>query len=371
MPPRNDEQEVDLEEALAEAFDEMESDDSDVEEDVEETEISEEVDAEETAEADEEPVAEQEEEEVAEVSEDQELKEEIEEAAESNYTVPAPERWPEEIKEVYNGLPPEARKAMLDGIYKPMQRSYTQATQDLSSKRKALEPMLEAMNQYRNDFERMGVNPVEAFRTQVAWAAHFARVGPEQGLKDMQAAYNPGAQQEEGQQSEYLTPTERALKAQLNQLQEQVQQSQTSFQEQQRMQQQQQQVQVLRGRIENDLSSFVNEKTEDGSPAHPHVEKVAGRIAGLIRGGLVPRTDDYGQPVPVRNQIAQAYQMACNLDPSIRSAAVNTRQAAKAQAAQKVGVVTKNPVSNSGVDDDLGLDDFISKQYDTMSRRVG
>ena len=53
---------------------------------------------------------------------------------------------------------------MLDGIYKPMQRQYGQTTQELAEMRKGLEPMLESMNQYRGDFERMGVNPAEAFR---------------------------------------------------------------------------------------------------------------------------------------------------------------------------------------------------------------
>ena len=365
MPPRNDEQEVDLENALAEAFDEMESDDSDVEEeDVEEAEISEEGDAEEIEEGDEAASEEQQDEEVA---QDEELKGEIEDAAESDYTEPAPERWPAEIKQVYNELPPQARKAMLEGIYKPMQAQYTKSTQQLAQMRKQVEPMLKSLDQYRNDFERMGMNPQEAFQRQVAWAAHFARVGPEQGLKDMQEAYGLGAKQEGQQEEQYLTPVERAMKAKLDALEQTVQSSQQQTVQQQQAAQQQQ-YQRRYTEVTKGLQDFINE-TKDGKPAHPHVEKVAPAIAGLIRGGLVRTTDDYGQPVPVRDQLNAAYRMACDMNPSIRTASTGSqsRQVAKAKAAGSVGVVAKNAASQSDVSGRSLMDD-LEETFDKMSR---
>jgi hypothetical protein len=337
-----------LEEAISQTFDEMESDDSGDVEEIEEAE------AEIEAEADEEA-----EEEVTE-----ELQGEIEEAAESDYQEPAPDRWPDEIKEVYNSLPPEARKAMLDGIYKPMQRSYTTATQEMAQLRQQINPVLEAMNQYRADFERAGVNPVEAFRSQLAWAAHLQRVGAEQGLADMQAAYGLGEQQAAGQENQYLTPTERNLKQQIDALQQQIH----GHQEYSVQQQQQQHINAQRQEIQSVIQNFVNEKAEDGSPKHPHVDKVASNIAGIIRGGLITRADEYGNPVSMRDQIAQAYKMACDLDPSIRTPSVGARQAKRAKAAQKVSVVTKHPAGRPE-SDELDISSFIEKTYDELAGR--
>jgi hypothetical protein len=366
--PAEQQQEENLQDILSDQFDKMEA----------ETESEEhaemEVSQEETSEISEDIPETHEDEEVAELEADaaeEQLAEEVAEAEESDYTEPAPERWPDEIKEVYNGLPPVARKAMLEGIYKPMQRTYTQSTQELAQMRNAINPMLESMNQYRSDFERMGVNPVEAFRTQMAWASHLAKVGPEQGLRDMANAYgiDPAKQAVQQTQNEYLTPAERAMKAQIDGLQ------QTVAQQQQHQTQSAQEAEANRqtafkAEIERNYTAFANEKTEDGQLAHPHIEKVANGIAGVIRGGMVKQTDDYGQPLSMRDQLAQAYEMACNLDPSIRTPAVDTRQVKRARAAQKVGVVTKEPAGQVSENEDMNISDFIAKQYDILDRKA-
>jgi hypothetical protein len=367
---RQQETERDLEDVLSEQFDRMEAEDSAEQETEEDAEVA--VSEEETAEGTQEAAeASEETDEVSdeEVSEEP-TEEEIDEALEAvDYNEPAPERWPEELKTVYNELPPQAKKAMLEGIFKPMQRQYTKETTELAQMKKNVEPMLQVLNQHRNDFERMGVNPVEAFRQQVAWAAHFARVGPEKGLKDMQAAYGqeqPDAGQE---QDEYLTPVERALKTKLESIEKGLNERQQN--EQLSQQQARQQAHMNWARQVNDgVQSFISEQ-KDGKPAHPHVESVAPAIAGLIRGGLVNRVDEYGQPVPVRDQIAQAYKMACDMNPSIRGARQDAGQVARAKAAQDVGVVTKLPSDHSGVDSELDISSFIESTYDRLNRRSG
>lgn len=365
MPPVEKQQadETSLEQALGEAFDEMEDGEeeiSDAGEDFDEE--AEEGDEETTAEADETDDGEAQEEEVSD-----ELKEEIQDAADSDYSEPAPERWPQQIKEVYNNLPPAARKAMLEGVYKPMQAQYTRSTQELAQMRKAVEPMLKSLDQYRNDFERLGVNPVEAFQRQMAWAAHFARVGPEQGVQDMQAAYGLSKPEAGQQEQEYLTPVERAMKARLDAIEQQFQQGQ----QQQVQAQQQAQQHAYRQKyqqIGSELQDFINEQ-KDGKPAHPHVEKVAPAIAGLIRGGLIPATDEYGRQVSVREQLNRAYRMACDMDPSVRAASSrnNAGQVAKAKAAGSVGVVAK---SRAGQQDVSGrsLAEELEDAYDRLSR---
>jgi hypothetical protein len=340
-----------LEDSIADTFDELEAE-TEVEAEPEEKPTTEEV-VEETYEELEEEVA-------VEAAEETTLEEAIEDYAE----VP-PERWPDEMKEVYNNLPPAAKEAMLEGIYKPMQRQYGQTTQELSEMRKGLEPMLESMNQYRGDFERMGVNPAEAFRRQMAWASHLARVGPEQGLKDMSASYGLNQVPQGQSEEQYLTPVEREMQTKLDTLSQQVS-GQQNFQQEQSAAQQQYAQQSRFNEVQSGLNEFTNEQ-RDGKPAHPHIEKVAPAVAGLIRGGLVTQSDDYGRPVPVRDQLAQAYQMACDLDPSIRSAAPrNVRQVARAKAAQNVGVVTNTPVTTeSGELNTLG--ESIESLYDRLA----
>jgi hypothetical protein len=331
----------------------------------EEVEVSAEENEEVSAEAEGEQEAEVEAE--AEVEEvEQELKEEIEEAAEAEYSEPAPERWPDEIRQVYDALPPNARKAMLEGIYKPMQQSYTRSTQELAQMRNELAPFVQVLDQFKGDFERTGADPVEVIKAQVAWAAHFQRVGAEQGLLDMQQAYGVGGQQvgQEGN-NQYLTPTERAFKQQIDALQAQVQGQATATTTQER----QRQIDAQRAEINLTLQNFVNEKTEDGNPKHPHIDRVASNIAGIIKGGLIAKADEWGNPVPLRDQIAQAYNMACNLDPAIRTPAVNPRQAKRVKAAQKVSVVTKHPANQAGEDDDLDIGSFIEKTYDQLASR--
>lgn len=368
MPPVDGQQVENLNDALAAEFDAMAAD-SDVEEEIgdEQAEISEEgyeIDVEEN------------DEEVSEAAEEdtveQELKDEIAEASDSDYTEPAPERWPSEIKEVYNSLPPEARKAMLDGIYKPMQATYTKSTQELAQMRQTLNPMLETMNQYRNQFERMGVSAEEVFRTQLAWAAHLQQVGAEQGLRDMAAAYGVGKIDPKGQQDEdeqYLTPFERKLKADFQAQSQQLQQLTNTFQSQ--VQNQSEAAQAARfNEVRQGLNDFINE-TKDGKPAHPHIEKVAPAIAGLIRGGLVPEADQYGQPMSYRDRVANAYEMAVNLDPSLRSVsnASRTGQMQRTKAARSVDVVAKSASAQSQFSDG-NLSEDLAETFDRLSRKV-
>ena len=346
-----------LETALAAEFDRQESEGIEESHDDEEVEI----------------LAEDNQEEFAQ-DEEQEEGEEVTEAAEAagvdDYNEPAPERWPAEIKQVYNDLPPQARKAMLEGVYKPMQATYTQTTQELAAQRKRLEPMLQTLEQHSQHFQQAGINPVEAFNRQMAWSAHFAKVGPEQGAKDLAAAYGQktGQQADGGQKADvYMTPVEKAQQAQIDKLSKHFQQQQNMTRQQQE-QAQQQQYEARQNEVRNSITQFANE-TKDGQPAHPHVEKVSAQMAGLIRGGLVPRTDEYGQPIPHIQQLGQAYKLACEMDPSIRSARTrrsNKEQVAKVTAASR-DVVSKTP-GHDEVQDDGPLLDTISDLYDKLDR---
>lgn len=350
-PDQGQQADVSLGDALSEQFDELAN--SEVEEEspeVEEPEVESEFEAEDG-------------EEVEASSEEPEVE------AESEYNEPAPERWPDELKQAYNALPPKAKQMMLEQVYKPMQRSYTESTQQMAEQRKALEPMLRTLNQHAQEFEQAGINPVEAFNRQMAWSAHFARVGPEQGAKDLAAAYG---QAQAGQQEDnvYLTPVEKAQQARIDKMEQQLQQQAQNSQQQQE-QAYQAAMQARTQEVRNTIAAFANE-TRNGKPVHPHVEKVSAQMAGLIRGGLVARTDEYGQPVPFNQQLGQAYKLACEMDPSIRSirdTRTRKEQVARASAASR-DVVSKSPSQEVNVEDTGSLHDSISDLYDKMDRSV-
>lgn len=180
----------------------------------------------------------------------------------------------------------------------------------------------------------------------------------------MRAAW--GLDRKEQGQEEYLTPVERSLKARLDQTEQTLSQLQRT--QQTAIEQEQQSAQMARvSEVRNELQSFINE-TKDGKPAHPYVERVAPAIAGIIRGGLVKQVDDYGQPVPIRAQMAQAYKMACDLDPSIRTAAPSPRQAKRVRSAQDVDVVTNHPAGTVNVPG-MSIDEVLEAQYEKLSRR--
>jgi hypothetical protein len=123
--------------------------------------------------------------------------------------------------------------------------------------------------------------------------------------------------------------------------------------------------------IQRGYNDFINEQ-KDGKPAHPHVEKVAPAIVGLIRGGLVPPVNEYGQPIPVRDQLARAYKMACDMDASIRPASTpknHSRQVAKARAAGSVGVVAKSPAGQADVPE-RSIQEDLEATFERLSRRV-
>jgi hypothetical protein len=343
-----------VEELLSAEFDRMEAGEAEETETVIETGDAEEADP---------VVVDDPESEVVQASDD------VESAEASGYNEPAPERWPANLKEHYDKLDPDSRKLLMEQVYKPMQRQYTDSTQELAGIRRAIEPMVNSMNQYRNDFERMGVQPEEAFRTQMAWAAHFARVGPAKGVADMQAAYGLNSTPEGGQEPEvYLTPVERGLKDQLNAVQQSL--AETSHAQQTHVQQQSEQSnQAYVSGVRNELLSFINEQ-KDGKAAHPHVEKVAPAIAGIIRGGLVNKVDQYGQSIPVAAQMQQAYDMACRLDPSISTAPQNNGQAGRAIAAQNADVVANTPSAEPEVSN-LTMSEQIEANYDKLNRKVG
>ena len=292
------------------------------------------------------------------------------------YNEEAPERWPREIKETYQSLPPEAKKAFLEGIYRPMQKAYTERTQQMAQMKARLDPMAQAMQNYQGVFEQAGVDPVQAFRDNIAWAAHFAKVGPQQGAKDMMAAV--GGQQPAGSEAgvqaasdEWMTPTEKALQRQLDEQSAALNRITASRQQEREQQAIQNQQNAQMAGVQNELATFASATTPEGTSLHPHLEQVAPQMAGLIRGNLVTKVDHVGNPVPISDQLQQAYDMAVRMDSKLSQAradaAERERQAARVAAASRE-VPSAGRVAPVEGGDNGPLSDTIQSVYASMAR---
>lgn len=372
MPPHANEQVVEesqsVSEILSDTFDELEAEEEELDAPADEGGEAQEEEAEEEVASEDEDAGEAE---TRGESEEEELLADGAEEPVEEYNEAAPERWPSEMRELYDQLPPNARQMLLEQVYKPMQRQYTQSTQELSQMRSTLEPMLQVMNQHSGELQSMGLDAPEAFRRQMAWASHFARVGPEQGIEDMRSAYGvQGAGQQVADDS-YMTPVERSLKQQVDRMEQHLGQTQQQFSNQQQEQQQQMVQQATQAKAQNikdELQAFVTE-AKDGKPAHPHVDKVGHAMAGLIRGGLVEKFDEYGSPTPLKQQITQAYSLACQMDPSIRTVRPGKNNKEQVDAARRANrtVVSKNTGGANIPDQELSSD--ISDLWDKLDRR--
>ena len=293
---------------------------------------------------------------------------EAHETDEAVYDTPAPERWPAEMRERYAKLPPEARKLLMEDVYKPMQATYTKNTQEFAAKRKSVEPMIETLQRYREQFDKAGISPQQAFDKAMAWESHRLNVSPEQYQVDWNKAHGI---ESKGQQSddsdEWLTPFEKRMKAQLDDVTKQI--SSTATQAQEREQAQRNDAQQ---RHQHEVSSGIQnfaQATKNGKPLHPHFEKVAQHMTGLIQGGVVSRQDSNGQPLPMAQQLESAYEMACRLDPSIAAAQTTQTRAeqVKKAAAANRSVVDKNPAGQVDVSG-RPLTDTINDVYDQLNR---
>ena len=302
---------------------------------------------------------------------DTQLKEEIAQVAdEPEEEAPsAPERWPHEVREAYEKMDRGSKILFMNKVFKPMQAAHTQKTQELADMRRKLDPMMQALGNHAELFERLGVSPDQALRQQLAWTAHIHRVGPEQGTRDMMKAYGV---QDHGQEapsgeSQYLTPIERSMQAELKDLRNFVQQQTQASAQQQAQMQQQEAYQARQRAVQSEIDAFKSE-TVDGKPAHPHLETVGNAMAGLIRGGLVPKQDAFGNPIPLRQQLNLAYQKACKteLDISVKQASTrpSQEQVARASAANREVVSKHSPAPVTGT---KTVAEVVDNLYDRMA----
>lgn len=271
----------------------------------------------------------------------------------------APHTWPAEWKETFNKLAPEAKAISLQ-MNAFMEQGFQKKMGMLGKKGRELDSIERAVKPHMDRLHRAGLAPEIAIQRALAWDLHIQQNGA-QGLADMAKAYgfDPAQIQPQGEQ-EYMTPTERSLKKQLEAVLQQV----NGFQQNQNQWTQQQQEAWQRQQEDwavNTLQQFVTATDPSGKPLHPHVPRLQGMMARLINSRLAGSLDE-------------AYEMAENLDPETRAA--RQRQAAMSQAdvgkveqvrkASNVGsgIVTKPTVQGGKMKEE----DFLAAEYSKKRR---
>jgi len=289
---------------------------------------------------------------------------------EVDYNEPAPERWPSEMKDAYNTLPPDARKLMMESVYKPMQARYTQSTQQLAEQRKQVEALDSIRQEMSDDFVRLGIDPIEAVRQQAAWARHLQKVGPEQWASDIVEAYGAKPTAQAGQQdsSEYLTPEERRLQGEVSEIREtlsSLQQQQQQAAEQSSQAQVEEQVIAAR----RSLAEFISAEV-DGKPVNPQAQELLPQMAQFLDSNMVRKVDEYGQQVPFADQIKQAYEMAGAISGKRPMATPPANgKVSQAKAANQIAVATE-PSSSKAPVRPLNREDRIAADYDRLQRQM-
>lgn len=241
-----------------------------------------------------------------------------------------PHTWPAEWKETFNKLPPEAQALALRQN-ELMERGFQEKMGKLGRKGRELDSIERSVKPHLERLQRAGISPDVAIQRALGWDAYIAEHGP-RGLVDMARAYgfDPAAMQPQREEV-YLTPTERQMRQQLEEMQRKL----DEFGQQSRDTTQQQQERWQRERedaVAGQLHAFMSETDPtSGQPKHPYLPHVQHVMARLINGR-------------VATSLEEAYDMAVRLNPDIQAAL--ERQAALTTGARKVDEV--RAASNAG-----------------------
>jgi hypothetical protein len=219
-------------------------------------------------------------------------------------SVEAPQHWAAQDRELFGKLPPDGQKFLLDR-HKAMEGDYTRRMQEIAPLRKATEHWTPYLQQ-------IGATPEQAFQALLGME-HTLRTGsPEQkqqALQRLAADYEITlGQTAQPPEDQYQDPAVVALNQKLAQLEAWKTSREQAEQQYQRQQQERQQ-----SELQSAITTFETEKTDTGTPAHPHFEEVKATMAALIGGGQAP-------------DLKTAYDMAVWARPDLRQQLLTAQQ---------------------------------------------
>lgn len=295
-----------------------------------------------------EEVAESEVEEVNEVEEEEqppeaeEAAEEIEEEASSETEPPseelkpAPHTWRQEWKEAYDKIQDPTIRNAIHELTGHMNKAFSERMSEFAQAKRDTEGIKRALGGHADRLQRAGISPEVAISRALGWDDYMQR-DPMKGWLDYGKALGIDTAkvlQEQQQETQYLTPTERMIQEQNAALAKRVEATERMTAQFQ-ARQQQQTAQERQAQAYQVLQDFMNVKDDAGNYAHPHVDKVAPLMTRLIENGVV---DD----------LESAYAMAAANNPEIAEAQAKARKAAQIRSSQKTAAKVRK-ASKSGI----------------------
>lgn len=220
----------------------------------------------------------------------------------------APDHWPADKREAFDGLPNEAKQVLLDQS-KALEAQFTRKNQDLSEQTKFAEEVHQLAAPYREQLQMQGMTEIDGIRQLVGLNDYYQR-DPVGYIKYVAQAANVDlaslTQQPADGTDDYADPQVAALTQKVQSLE--------AASQQQVYSQQQQVAQQANGMIQQ----FASETDANGQPLRPYFEQVKPLMGALLETKQASSLED-------------AYDKAINADPTIRQQITAAQQAKASQ----------------------------------------
>lgn len=249
--------------------------------------------------------------------------------------VEAMQHWPKEWRDRFATVPDEA-KAYVRDVHKFLGDEHAKRVREISEREtiiKRLEGINEVLEPVREELALAGIDEVTGVRTLVA-AHQFLQRDPVRAIQHLAKQYGAdlralAAGQTKPAEPEYLDETAGKKIGELTSRLDQIEQAkQAEAQSRQREQQQS---------VISAVEDFRTAAAEDGTPAHPHFDKVRVAMGAMIQANPKMTMD-------------QAYEAAVYADPELREGMISQRTAAEAakMEAQRKAAVERQKRASAG-----------------------
>jgi hypothetical protein len=275
----------------------------------------------------------------------------------------APAHWAPEDVEEFNELDERGRKLYLKR-HKQMEAGYTKKSQSLAEEKKIAERFKQALEPYRDEFKKNGIDEFDAFKRGAT--AHLRLINSP--MQERAALMNqialqygvnlaapPQQNQQNQQQQPTLDPATQVIFDQLNRHNQYL----TNLEKQRQNQE--------RYTIEKTISDFSGAKDDKGELKHPHFETIKAEMGHLISTGLA-------------SSLEQAYDKAVRLNEDLQQEYINTHYntmkrkeetSQKTVASKRAGfnVSGRGGSSPDSKGDSLTTRQILAKAYDAQTKR--
>jgi hypothetical protein len=210
--------------------------------------------------------------------------EEVEEPEASDDPQLAPHTWSEEWKGDFNALDPAGQKLMLK-VNGEFNKAFTQNMTQLAGVRREQEGIKNAVQPHSDWLQRAGLTPEIALQRALGWERHIM-ANPVQGAIEFLQARGVDLGQvtqqlQPPENEQYLTPSERQQRSEMNQTGQALQQVTQRLDHMQNSQQNAWQQQTY-DHYQNVLGNFIQATDDAGSLTHPYMEHVANDMTEMV-----------------------------------------------------------------------------------------